>query len=116
MRPPSVIHKVLDVLLLFRDQQERYSVEEISQLLDMPKSTVYRCIRILHEKGLLEKVRWAAEERQSDGRAIWDATTASPLVWMLDHCCASDTESDPTPSHPIRRRGRIAPKSSGSAY
>jgi IclR family KDG regulon transcriptional repressor len=52
----SVIHKVLDILLLFQDQHERYSVEEISQLLDIPKSTVYRYIRILHEKGLLEKV------------------------------------------------------------
>jgi IclR family KDG regulon transcriptional repressor len=51
----SVIHKVLDILL-FQDQQERYTVEEISQLLDIPKSTVYRYIRILHEKGLLEKV------------------------------------------------------------
>jgi DNA-binding IclR family transcriptional regulator len=52
----SVIHKVLDILLLFRDQQEQYSVEEISQLLDIPKSTVYRYIRILYDKGLLEKV------------------------------------------------------------
>ena len=52
----SVIHKVLDILLLFRGQQEQYTVEEISQLLDMPKSTVYRYIRILHEKSLLEKV------------------------------------------------------------
>ena len=52
----SVIHKVLDILLLFQDQQEQYSAEEISQLLDIPKSTVYRYIRILHEKELLEKV------------------------------------------------------------
>ncbi|MBN1562210.1 MAG: IclR family transcriptional regulator [Anaerolineae bacterium] len=52
----SVIHKVLDILLLFQNQQEQYSAEEISQHLDIPKSTVYRYIRILHEKGLLEKV------------------------------------------------------------
>ncbi len=51
----SVIHKVLDILLLFKDQPQGYSAEEISQLLDIPKSTVYRYIRILHEKGLLEK-------------------------------------------------------------
>ncbi|MBN1201995.1 MAG: IclR family transcriptional regulator [Anaerolineae bacterium] len=52
----SVIHKALDILLLFQGQQERYSVEEISQSLDIPKSTVYRYVRILYEKELLEKV------------------------------------------------------------
>lgn len=52
----SVIHKVFDILLLFRGQQERFSVEEISHLLDIPKSTVYRYIRILYDKGLLDKV------------------------------------------------------------
>ncbi len=53
----SVIHRVLAILLLFQDRQERYSVEEISQVLDMPKSTVYRYVRILHETELLEKIR-----------------------------------------------------------
>lgn len=51
----SAIHKVLDVLLLFRDQHSQLSVEEMSHLLDIPKSTVYRYVRVLSERGLLEK-------------------------------------------------------------
>ncbi len=51
----SAIHKVLDILLLFQEQHLQLSVEDIGQLLDIPKSTVYRYVRILCEKGLLEK-------------------------------------------------------------
>jgi len=46
---------VLDILLLFQDGKERKSIDEISQALDLPKSTAYRLVRILQESGLLEK-------------------------------------------------------------
>lgn len=52
---PSAIHKALDVLLLFREKRLAISVEEISQLLSLPRSSVYRYVRILGEKGFLEK-------------------------------------------------------------
>lgn len=55
-KPVSTIDKVLDVLLLFSEARHRLSIEEISQLLDMPKSSVYRYVRILCDKGFLEKV------------------------------------------------------------
>lgn len=51
----SAIHKVLDILLLFQHQRTLVSVEDISRLLDIPRSTVYRYVRILCEKDLLEK-------------------------------------------------------------
>ena len=51
----STVDKVLDVLLLFNPERSRLSIEEISQLLHTPKSTVYRYVRILSDKGFLEK-------------------------------------------------------------
>ena len=51
----SVVHRVLDLLLLFRDGRSHVSVDDMSQLLDIPKSTVYRYVRILSDRGLLEK-------------------------------------------------------------
>lgn len=51
----SAIHKVLDLLLLFENHQTSYSVDDMSRLLDIPKSTVYRYVRILVDKKLLEK-------------------------------------------------------------
>jgi len=46
-------------LLLFQDQRHLFSVEDISQMLDIPRSTVYRYIRILTDKGLLERTESA---------------------------------------------------------
>jgi DNA-binding IclR family transcriptional regulator len=51
----TAAHKALDILLLFRHRRTQYSVEEMSHLLDIPRSTIYRYVRILCEKGLLEK-------------------------------------------------------------
>jgi DNA-binding IclR family transcriptional regulator len=48
-------HKTLDILLLFRDQRRQISIDEISQRLDLPKSTTYRYVKILSEKGFLER-------------------------------------------------------------
>jgi IclR family KDG regulon transcriptional repressor len=52
---PTATHKTLDILLLFREKRLAISVEDISQLLDIPRSTVYRYVRVLCDKGFLEK-------------------------------------------------------------
>jgi DNA-binding IclR family transcriptional regulator len=51
----SAIHKILDILLLFNEENPLYSIEQISDLLDIPRSTVYRHIRLLCDKGFLER-------------------------------------------------------------
>lgn len=48
-------HKVLDILLLFNESQPELTVDEISNLSQIPLSTVYRYIRVLTEKGFIEK-------------------------------------------------------------
>lgn len=48
-------HKVLDILLLFSPSQPELTVDEISHQSQIPPSTVYRYIRVLTEKGFLEK-------------------------------------------------------------
>lgn len=53
----SVIHKVVDLLLLFDETSPTFSIENISIALEIPKSTVYRYVRLLCERGLLEKGR-----------------------------------------------------------
>ena len=52
---PSAIDRALDILLLYRDGRLHASIDDISARLDIPKSTVYRYVRILTERGLLEK-------------------------------------------------------------
>ncbi len=51
----SASHKLLDVLLTFRSSRAEITIEDMSQQLNIPKSTVYRYVRILCEKGFLEK-------------------------------------------------------------
>jgi len=48
-------HKVLDILLLFSTAQPELTVDEISTQSQIPPSTVYRYIRVLTEKGFIEK-------------------------------------------------------------
>jgi IclR family KDG regulon transcriptional repressor len=48
-------HKVLDILLLFNESQPELTVDEISNQSQIPISTVYRYIRVLTEKGFIEK-------------------------------------------------------------
>lgn len=55
MATNSASHKLLDVLLTFRGNRSEITIEEMSQQLNIPKSTVYRYVRILCEKGFLEK-------------------------------------------------------------
>lgn len=51
----SVVHRVIEIILLFQDGQQAFTVDEISRTLDLPKSTTYRLVRILQESGLLAK-------------------------------------------------------------
>lgn len=55
MQSNSVIHRVLDILLLFEDGREKLSIDEIAQELDLPKSTAYRLVRELQERGFIDK-------------------------------------------------------------
>lgn len=55
MQSSSVIHRLLDILLLFIEGRERLSIDEIEQVLDLPKSTTYRLLRELQERGFIEK-------------------------------------------------------------
>ncbi|MBZ0293172.1 MAG: IclR family transcriptional regulator [Anaerolineae bacterium] len=54
MQTKSTIDKAFDILLLFRERRQ-ITIEDITHELDLPKSTVYRYVRILCEKGFLEK-------------------------------------------------------------
>lgn len=51
----SVIHRLLDILLLFADGTEQLHIDRIGQSLDLPKSTAYRLVRELQERGFLER-------------------------------------------------------------
>jgi DNA-binding IclR family transcriptional regulator len=51
----STADKVLDVLLLFEEAWPELSADEICKLIDAPRSTTYRYIRTLRDKGFLEK-------------------------------------------------------------
>ena len=51
----SSVDKVLDILLLFRDSQPELTHDEISNQMDIPVSTLYRYLRVLSDKGFLEK-------------------------------------------------------------
>jgi DNA-binding IclR family transcriptional regulator len=51
----STADKVLDVLLLFEEAWPELSADEICELIDAPRSTTYRYIRTLRDKGFLEK-------------------------------------------------------------
>ncbi len=55
MQSNSVIHRVLDILLLFEDGREKLSIDEIAQELDLPKSTAYRLVKELQERGFIDK-------------------------------------------------------------
>jgi IclR family transcriptional regulator, KDG regulon repressor len=55
MQSNSVIDRLLDILCLYEDGKESWSIEEIAQLLNSPKSTSYRLVKALQERGFLEK-------------------------------------------------------------
>lgn len=54
-RGSSTADKVLDVLLLFEAARPELSTDQISTLIDAPRSTTYRYIRTLRDKGFLER-------------------------------------------------------------
>lgn len=51
----SALEKALDILLLFRGKRQSVTIEQISETLDMPRSTLYRYVRVLSDAGFLEK-------------------------------------------------------------
>lgn len=51
----STAENVLDVLLLFEQNRSELTAGEISQLIGAPRSTTYRYIRTLRDKGFLER-------------------------------------------------------------
>ncbi len=51
----STAEKVLDVLLLFSESRPELTADQICELIDAPRSTTYRYIRILRDKELLAK-------------------------------------------------------------
>lgn len=53
-RSSSTAENVLDVLLLFDVSRPELTADQISRLIDAPRSTTYRYIRTLREKGFLE--------------------------------------------------------------
>lgn len=55
MQSNSVIDRLLDILCLFSDGQEVWAIDDIAQELNLPKSTCYRLVRALQERGFLEK-------------------------------------------------------------
>ncbi|MCA9912874.1 MAG: IclR family transcriptional regulator [Anaerolineae bacterium] len=55
-RAISTVDKVLDVLQLFNEDRYRVSIEDIQRELNLPQSTVYRYVRLLVERGFLDKV------------------------------------------------------------
>lgn len=55
MKSSSVIDRLLDILLLFNDGKESWSIDEIATVLAIPKSTSYRLVRILQERSFLER-------------------------------------------------------------
>ncbi len=63
-----VLAKALDVLFAFDEKHPELTVQEIAERVEQPKSTVYRYLALLAEKGLLE--RGSAEHRYRLGLRI----------------------------------------------
>ena len=51
----TTANHVLDVLLLFNQSRPTLKAEEIGNLINAPRSSTYRYIRTLRERGLLQK-------------------------------------------------------------
>jgi DNA-binding IclR family transcriptional regulator len=72
----TTAHHVLDVLLLFNQTRPRLTAEEIGNLINAPRSSTYRYIRTLRERGLLQQT--------ADG-----GFTLGPRVLQLAHAVRS---------------------------
>lgn len=53
--PSSSAHKVLDILLCFSGDTPQRTIEELENLTGIPTSTIYRYLKVLINKGFLEK-------------------------------------------------------------
>ncbi|MCB9452754.1 MAG: IclR family transcriptional regulator [Anaerolineaceae bacterium] len=56
LQPVSTVDKVLDILMLFSSERTQISMTEIQDELSLSQSTAYRYIRILVDRGFLERV------------------------------------------------------------
>jgi DNA-binding IclR family transcriptional regulator len=54
-RASTTAEKVLDVVLLFNSGRPELKADEISQLINAPRSTTYRYLQILRDKGFLDR-------------------------------------------------------------
>ena len=76
----TTANHVLDVLLLFNDSRPALTAEEIGDLINAPRSSTYRYIRTLRDRGLLQKT--------VDG-----GFTLGPRVLQLAHVLRNRQES-----------------------
>lgn len=51
----KILDKALRVLMLFRPEQPEWGVTAVAREVDMPKSTVYRILRVLQQHGFLSQ-------------------------------------------------------------
>jgi len=58
METVKSVEKALDILLAFTDDKPQLSLLEICEKLDIPKSTVYRLVTTLQNKGFLEAAQY----------------------------------------------------------
>lgn len=50
------MNKTLDILDLFNEKNRRMTVNEIAKAIDLPRSSVYRYVKLLRERSLLREV------------------------------------------------------------
>jgi len=55
-RAVSTVDKVLDILALLSHERTQISIEEIKQELNLSQSTAYRYVRILVDRGFLDRI------------------------------------------------------------
>ena len=48
------LHKAIDIIQLLLDRQEFLDFNEISKTLDMPRSSAYKYLAVLRERGFLD--------------------------------------------------------------
>jgi len=85
----SANEKLLDLLLLFRDEPGSITIDDISAWLDIPRSTVYRYTRTLTDRGFLDKGVRAGTYRL--GRAFYELSRASLATDRALHLAALPT-------------------------
>lgn len=55
MKPTSSLERILDVLLAFADRPDGVTMQDLSGLFALSRSTVYRYVQILKSRGMIEE-------------------------------------------------------------